>query len=319
LLATGPTAGGGLVVDATTVYWSSEVDTSPGTGGDGAGGGGDGAGGSWSLATGDVRSVPICGGPVDVLAPMHAGYRLAVNAQGLYWTSGTTDATDATYGSAGSVWALPFGGSPIVLTTAAYAPLGIAVDEARIYWANYGDGLSWTPDISAVPIDGGPTVALVPAPSNAYDLAERGGHLYWTDFFTGTVRKVPIGGGTPTVLAELEYATSIAADDATVYVAGAHAGNSGIWTVPTGGGSLTLLAPDSDVCRMAIDEAAVYWTQCHLGSVLRIAKTGGTPQALAIGQASPGAIAVDSAYVYWANWGPSTGSFTQGSIMRIAK
>jgi hypothetical protein len=52
---------------------------------------------------------------------------------------------------------------------------------------------------------------------------------------------------------------------------------------------------------LAVDQGAVFWTDAANGTVMKVAKSGGTPIMLADGQAAPSSIAVDACHVYWAN------------------
>jgi len=70
---------------------------------------------------------------------------------------------------------------------------------------------------------------------------------------------------------------------------------------------------------LALDATAVYWTDYSSGVVASCAKTGCgmSPTVLAMAQANPFGIAVDSTYVYWVNSG--TSGTPDGAVVRCAK
>jgi hypothetical protein len=84
-----------------------------------------------------------------------------------------------------------------------------------------------------------------------------------------------------------------------------------------------VLASGPHLSAFAIDSTSAYWTnldragmsctQCN-GTVMKIPLDGGTPVALAAGQASPAGIAVGASDLVWANAGDGTGN---GTMMRM--
>jgi DNA-binding beta-propeller fold protein YncE len=62
---------------------------------------------------------------------------------------------------------------------------------------------------------------------------------------------------------------------------------------------------------IAVDGNYVYWTNSTNGKIMRIAKAGGTAEAVATGD-DPRSIAVDSKGIYWADCG-------SGNVMALAK
>ncbi len=57
---------------------------------------------------------------------------------------------------------------------------------------------------------------------------------------------------------------------------------------------------------LAIDATDVYWTTWSGGTVMKVARDGGSAVTLASGQQSPAGLAVDATSVYWANNGAGT-------------
>jgi hypothetical protein len=108
--------------------------------------------------------------------------------------------------------------------------------------------------------------------------------VYWTaQDNPGAVLKAPIGGGA-----------------APVILAGSFD--------PVKGG----LGDPSGLAVGNGSDAFVYWTNKVDGTVMKMARSGGTPILLASGQKNPSAIAVGQGTVYWATTG-------DGSIWKVVK
>jgi formylglycine-generating enzyme required for sulfatase activity len=137
-------------------------------------------------------------------------------------------------------------------------------------------------------------------------------NAYWTDSADGTVMKVPLDGGVPTLLASgqtpefvTSFPTPIAVDATSVYWTNTHA----VMKVALGGGAPTTLATGlSQPGAMAVDATNVYWTDGSAGAVMKVPLGGGTPVTLASVATTPNSIAVDGTSVYWTN--------TDGTVMK---
>jgi hypothetical protein len=191
---------------------------------------------------------PIVGfSPQYALAPAQTN-AVAVDGTSVYW---------AEAGAQGiAIRSAPRAGG--AATTLGSASAGqwrnaLAVDDARVY-VTPGAAL-----IAEVAKSGGPTTSLA---VRAESLAIDSSYVYFTNAGAGTVSKMPLAGGAPTVLATNQ---------------------SGPW-------------------RIALDATSVYWgADQDGGSVMKVAKAGGAPVQLAKACGEPRAIAVDGANVYWAD------------------
>jgi uncharacterized repeat protein (TIGR03803 family) len=160
-------------------------------------------------------------------------------------------------------------------------------------------------------------VTLTAGENGPAGLAVGGGYVYFTDYAggaadAGSVRRVPVAGGAPEVLAAgLSGPMGIGADGANVYVANRYGSN--VLSVPVSGGAvpgIVATVPGGlQPLALAVDQTGVYWTDTTdtwVGGDVRMAPMdGGAPVVLAPSQviagAPTGGVALDSARVYWAN------------------
>jgi hypothetical protein len=158
----------------------------------------------------------------------------------------------------------------------------IAVQGNYVYWLTINM-------LSRVPIGGGPSEPVYQDPGgNGNDgsdcLAVDKDNAYYTNFYGGVV-KVPLSGGTPTLLAPTgnqPYTRSIAIDATNAYWAVQIPG--AIYSVPIAGGATTTLAsglnsPDG----IAVGGGYVYYTERQYGpeavtphTLKRVPTSGGT-------------------------------------------
>jgi hypothetical protein len=207
-------------------------------------------------------------GPIDVAVD--------AQSQNIYWVDFLR----------GTVNALPLrsgGSSPALLATGLSSPIAIALDASYVYWLDFGT-TQGTGSVNRVRINPPNTVEpLATGQDQPKDLAVDATSVYWTSRTnSGSVSKVPIGGGPVTVLAKNQ------------------------------GGPTAIV----------VDTQFVYWTNYNDNNVVKVplaglpASTGdgGTlsPYILASKQNLPVAIAIDEKNVYWANQG-------DGTIMKVAK
>jgi hypothetical protein len=115
---------------------------------------------------------------------------LVVRNQTLFWSREATPN--------GHIATTPIPPGPITyLATNQQIPRELAVDDANVYWTNFGDGT-----VVRVPLGGGTATILASGQNQPYGIAVDAANVYWTTSVTnGSVMTVPIGGGTPVVLA----------------------------------------------------------------------------------------------------------------------
>jgi len=186
-----------VAVDSTYVYWAGSVT---------------------------IQKVPIAGGPKTILAKdlTLAGVFqqpcVAVNASAVYASTAT------------SILSVPLmGGSPTTLAEN-QSPNAITADANNVYWTNLPTGQDagpTEPSVMKVTATGGTPVTLVTLTGSAVPagIAVDANNVYWIEGL-GSVRKVPIGGGSPVTLAPApELPGGIAVDATNVYWTDTSTGN----------------------------------------------------------------------------------------------
>jgi streptogramin lyase len=124
-------------------------------------------------------------------------------------------------------------------------------------------------------------------------------HIYWTVVNQPAVKRALKEGGAVETVASPDSGDvfGVAVDQGVVYWTNPKAGT--ISQTPAEGGKSSLLAERQSSPRyLHVDPTHVYWTNDG-GQVMRIARSGGSPETIASAQ-TPGAITADASYVYWA-------------------
>jgi len=153
-----PGAGGGLVQNATSVFW---IDAD----------------------TGHLLSVPTSGGATTILVPdaseqgEFSGYALALDATSVYWVDI----------GAGAVMKVPIGGgTPTVLVSGAGSANGMAVDATDVYWTD-----AVAKSVMKVPVGGGAKTTVAIADYPPFGIALDATNVYWTVPMDSSVLMVP--------------------------------------------------------------------------------------------------------------------------------
>jgi hypothetical protein len=128
------------------------------------------------------------------------------------------------------------------------------------------------------------------------------GNVYYLTY--DSVKRVPLGGGTPTTLLGGQLYLAWAAKDST-HLYWANYGAAGtVNKLPFGGGSVTTIVSGvQNPYGLAVDGTSVYWTSYSDGTVNKAPLGGGSATTLASGQNSPVNLTVDGTNVYWVTAG----------------
>lgn len=259
---------GKLVVDSGTAYWFDY----------------DAGFDLMGLTGGALRSVPTSGGEVTDLATGLGGVNdIAVDETHLYWTEfGLLDAS-------GSVKRVPIeGGAVEVLATGTpegttfdvFFPLGIALDDAFVYWGESAGGGA----VRTVPKDGGSVVDIGRGQSiDPSSIALDSTYAYISET-GGRVLRLPLAGGSVEELATgLDQPFSMILNGNSLFWVSLL--NSGaVSTLPKTGGSVTTLADGLfNPHSVAVRGPYAYYSPGSSGggpsppSVMKVSRTGGTP------------------------------------------
>lgn len=141
---------------------------------------------------GELKKVPQAGGATTLLS---SGWPYAADV-----LSAGTDLVFTVTNSSGGLYSLPAGGGTTTQLAPSSQPDRVVTDGTRVYW--------WSgQNVLAVPLGGGATQTLTSGQVNIRNIATDGSDVYWVSeqkttvpTSNGMLRRVPVTGGTPTVL-----------------------------------------------------------------------------------------------------------------------
>ncbi len=192
------------------------------------------------------------GNTVSVLANGQFGPSdIRIDGDTLYWTN--------YFGK--EIRSMPkSGASTTLLSRTQSSPYRLAVGPDLVYWSELIDG------VRAVPKAGGEMRTLTD--DDPRSLAVGGGWLYYSAARLGSIRRIPLGGGTLETLYERDgFADGVAVDARSVFATFAQ---GEVMRLPLGGGEPSFVANTvSGPTHLAVDDSCIYWTATGEGSPRR--------------------------------------------------
>jgi hypothetical protein len=287
-IATGQKGVFGLAIDATSVYWATDVpNMSPTFTTDSA-----------------VMKAPVAGGaPVLVgKAPDGRGYDLAVDATNVYLEFQWND-----FVQEGEVHRVPLGGGAQTGVTGwQMNPRGMVLGTGYLYFGQEQGG-----KMQGVSITGAADLKFG-APGRVFGTVHHGLAVDAASVYTtndngttaGEILKWSVAGGVSTVLVGGQDRPSyIAADATNLYWTnrGLMAGHTGsVMKMAKAGGAVTTLASGlGGPNRIVVDASNVYWNDDVDGVIMKVPIAGGASTVLATGQMGANGLAASATHVYW--------------------
>lgn len=216
--------------------------------------------------TADIFSIPKDGGAMTTIASaVLTPGAFATDAQFIYWVSlGTVAGED--FLSDGAVRRMAkSGGAVQTLVSGLSFPIAVTVAGGNVYYGETGIGLGNTSaGLRRVPVDGGAVTKLfdsLPVGSIAVDAA----NAYFAVFRLGTglvdILRIPIGGGTPAVLAgSLDFADGLVVQSNDLYYVAESNESGSIEAISLPNGFPRVIRQvEIRLARLAFDECLIYY------------------------------------------------------------
>lgn len=191
------------------------------------------------------------------------------------------------------------------------AATALAQDATHLYWTT-GDSPAADATLVRWPKTGGPVETITGGPLEGFDVQARamvvhGGTVFWVS--NRGVWAADLASGVRSQLAQTTGSfLHLAVDGDAVYAL--DGGNNQLVRVDRLSGIQTVLVQTSSPRSVAVDATHIYWSAGL--EILRLAKSGGTPQALWQNMSNPAYdIALDDTHVYWVGY--------HGAPYRVAK
>lgn len=148
-------------------------------------------------------------------------------------------------------------------------------DATHLYWVLAGEA-NEPGFVRRMPLVGGPIENLAVVPLRLYSLAVADGFVYYTAThdargdFTGAIYKIPITGGTPTVIATELNPTVLSIDGGWIYYNKGFSPGGQILRVPIAGGEPEVVACDVDnPWDLVARDGVVYYAEMNRGRMMR--------------------------------------------------
>lgn len=218
----------------------------------------------WTNGSAAIRRAPLAGGAAETLTIAHSLGSVITAGEYIYFSDYL--AADDT-GTVSRI--LRTGGEPSVLATGV-VPASLALDGARLYWADQGHAVG-DGRIYSMALDGSDSLLVAEGLNAPFGLTVGGGYLY----FANAVESCPAGN-----------ATCVA----------------GVTRVPLAGGATTQVDANGSASNLIATDSGVYWLRDSTPQVVMYAAHGAGPQVLLdIPSEGAGDLTRDAEALYWAS------------------
>jgi hypothetical protein len=157
-------------------------------------------------------------------------------------------------------------------------------------------------------------VMLASGEATPIRLATNGGWLYWTDYGSGEVKRVPVAGGDVETLASGQTNLSgLCADDTHVYWIVSQGAASGIWSATLDGGAPAQLVSGAPSNTLVNVGDSLYWGDRSAKTMMSLKLDGGPGTSWALGEVATD-IASDGTQLFWGGYFNALSS--QGGLFR---